>query len=108
MRFRHIFLASCLLLVPAGVAPAALIAQDTLRPTPLPSCSRCVIEVRPTVRLGDEEGQGSLSSDPYWVVQDSRGRYILALPDQSLLGIAVHKGGVSTNAVQHCPPTENE
>jgi len=89
VRFRHSFLASCLLLLPAAAVPAALTAQDTLRPARVPSCPRCVIEVRPLVRLGDDEGQGSLSSDPYWVVQDSRGRYVLALPDQPDERIAV-------------------
>lgn len=89
VRCRELVLASCLVLGPTDFPRSTLVAQDTLRPARLPSCSSCVIEVRPTIRLGDKEGQGSLSSDPYWVVQDSRGRYVVALPDQPDERIAV-------------------
>ena len=70
-------LACCVAVALALLAPQPLRGQDAPTQT-VPdavSCDACAITVRQLVRLGAEDGDGSLSGFPTAVRADSRGRY---------------------------------
>ena len=70
-------LACCVAVALALLAPQPLRGQDApTRTVPdAVSCDACAITVRQLVRLGAEDGDGSLSGFPTAVRADSRGRY---------------------------------